>query len=587
MQTRHCTLQPIRVSFYSPTVLALDIRRLGLAALAGVATFVLGAPAALADTLSATPSPSEPIEETPFQVTVSGDEPEGVLLVYVLASSAPSCPASGWEAARGSTHLTPEGGESVAGAFTKTYSIAGIKGGQYEVCAYIEVGEPSLSSTRAATRTAFDVRAALASISINTRPANILAGRPIAIEVTGTAEVAATLVGHVYGGGECYGGTEGSTISAAETNDNEPICASAFGAPVRVGPGAFDVHLSYIPTDNGPDDLWFTVARLGPPEYRYWMGQAHVTLSTAPLPAPEPLSPADGWRTLPGPMTFSWSAAPFGEDTLIVYDKSLGAINARSETEGEVEYEITAKGFREYVEGTPENKWTALRKLGTWTSNPPTGDTSFQLKQGLGPGEYTWEVRRGNGSEKTVSPKRSFTVYTAPATILKVKPRSHPGITSRHPGYTEVVVTTNPWMNVALTLRHGHHRNRPPLGENASKTFVAAIIQWSCAKPAGTYHYVVTARGDTGRALTRTGRFGTITTGRCAAMERQEAEERAHRDREAAQRAREAERKEREAHEQWEANCQALGGTVVTLHTSEGAERACRSQRGGLLPVPE
>jgi hypothetical protein len=77
-----------------------------------------------------------------------------------------------------------------------------------------------------------------------------------------------------------------------------------------------------------------------------------------------------------------------------------------------------------------------------------------------------------------------------------------------------------------------------------------------------------------------------ISAARCRTIEHREAEERERSARRQAERVREAVRREREVLERWEYNCRALGGTPVTLYTSEGAVRACRGPHGGLLPVP-
>ncbi|HUN77404.1 MAG TPA: hypothetical protein VMU32_00625 [Solirubrobacteraceae bacterium] len=543
---------------------------------AGMA-LAISAPTALADSLSITVSPSTPIEETPFQITVSGTAPEGVLLVYVLGS--PSCPIAPWEAARQGARLTPEGGETLAGSFTKTYPVSGPQGDVG--CAYIEVGEPSGSSTQATAEAHFGVRPAVASLSVNVSPSSVLAGRPIAVEVTGTTEVAGVLEGRVYATGthECYGGTE----LADNGSEAYEECASAFGTPARVGPGPFDIHLSYVPTENGPDQVWFRVGRVREnTTSRYTIGEARITLPRAPLPAPSLIGPAESWRSLPGAMTFSWSAPPFGEDTLVIRSTAK-----MIEGDGE-EYLVTAERFK-YGK---LDAWRSLGGLGTWTSDPPTGATTVQIRSpnNLGPGEYTWEVQRANGPEKAASPKRRLMVYSPPATVLKVRPQSHREATSVHPGYTDVIVTTTPWTNITLTLTHGKYRSTEQIGWGSSSTLFATIVRWSCARPAGIYRYVVTARGDSGGPLRRTGSFRTVTAAQCASMKLREAQTREHRrseqDAQRKREEREAIRRQQEETERFDANCKAIGGTPVILHTSAGTEIGCRSPLGGLLPVP-
>lgn len=105
-------------------------------------------------------------------------------------------------------------------------------------------------------------------------------------------------------------------------------------------------------------------------------------------------------------------------------------------------------------------------------------------------------------------------------------------------------------------------------------------------EPGGTYRYAISARMGEGLSITRRGHFTPVGAARCRALKRFEAEARELSARKYAERVRRETREAREKLELWEGNCRALGGTPVTLHTSEGIERACRSPRGGLLPVP-
>ena len=152
-------------------------------------------------------------------------------------------------------------------------------------------------------------------------------------------------------------------------------------------------------------------------------------------------------------------------------------------------------------------------------------------------------------------------------------------------GYATLYVTTSPYAYVTVRLtRFGHRTEKLEWGR--ARTAPASVVRWSCGHPGGTYHYEVASRTNVGSTLVRRGQFTAITAARCQAMERREAEARERSAREYAERVRHEAREAREKLEQWEGNCRTLGGTPVTLYTSEGSERACRSPRGGLLPVP-
>jgi hypothetical protein len=178
-----------------------------------------------------------------------------------------------------------------------------------------------------------------------------------------------------------------------------------------------------------------------------------------------------------------------------------------------------------------------------------------------------------------------------PVAVLSVHTIARVGTSTAHPGETELVITTAPFAQVTITLtRHGRRRvERFDVGTSSLTATTAAVtptINWSCAAPGGTYHYVVTARTDVGRSLARSGHFSPVSAAHCRLLKRRETEARQRNARRYAESVAQHEREEREALEQWEENCRALGGTPVTLHTSEGNERACRAPNGGRISVP-
>jgi hypothetical protein len=173
---------------------------------------------------------------------------------------------------------------------------------------------------------------------------------------------------------------------------------------------------------------------------------------------------------------------------------------------------------------------------------------------------------------------------------LTVRVTAHAGRSSSHPGETVIKITTAAFANVTLRIRrHGHrveHFTLSPRAVGEKYVTESVVVPWTCTRPGGTYQFSVTAQSDTGAALTRSGHFSPVSRARCQALKRRE---QAARERSARQYAEEVLAQLREEHaalERFEANCRQLGGTPVTLHTSEGNEKACRAPNGGRLAVP-
>lgn len=172
-----------------------------------------------------------------------------------------------------------------------------------------------------------------------------------------------------------------------------------------------------------------------------------------------------------------------------------------------------------------------------------------------------------------------------PVSRLIVRAVSHPGRTSRYPGYTELLVSTSHYAYVSVNLRrYGHSAEDFDWG--GVSTEVAETIAWSCKSPGGTYSYVVTSKSNVGAARTVRGRFDPVSAARCRTLKQQEAEARERSERRAREERERSEREERERLETYEANCRAEGGTPITLIVEGRAERYCRAPQGGLFPVP-
>lgn len=188
-------------------------------------------------------------------------------------------------------------------------------------------------------------------------------------------------------------------------------------------------------------------------------------------------------------------------------------------------------------------------------------------------------------AEVAASEARIVSAHKTPITRLTVRANPRAKGSSRSPGYTELLVTTNPYAYVTVQIsRHGHSTEHFEWGEEA--TAVAAEVSWSCKIPGGVYHYTVTARSRVGASLVRRGVFRPVSVARCHSLEHREAVARERSARQYEEGIEREVRERRETLERFEANCRAEGGTVVTLQISEGSERGCRSPNGGLLSVP-
>ena len=168
----------------------------------------------------------------------------------------------------------------------------------------------------------------------------------------------------------------------------------------------------------------------------------------------------------------------------------------------------------------------------------------------------------------------------APVSKLKVKVTSHHGSSYGRPGYTGLVISTSAFANVVLTVDHGVGTKRWQQPANGRRQ---VNISWSCRQPGLTYHYAIKARGDSGGSLARSGKFeSNVTAEWCRdARVREIAAEHAKKERKR--------RQEREPIERYERQCRAIGGIPVKIESTfpvVGGYHRCRSQTGGLIPVP-
>jgi hypothetical protein len=205
--------------------------------------------------------------------------------------------------------------------------------------------------------------------------------------------------------------------------------------------------------------------------------------------------------------------------------------------------------------------------------NPDEPDdilASTQLKVMTGPSEE--EVQKVERERET------------PITHLSVTPVARYRHSSAHPGETILYVSTAPYAKVTVRLaRHGHSTQE--LEWQQQEREPAAVVQWKCTSPGGTYRYTITARTNVGPTLTRHGTFTPVSAAHCHTLKQEEAQARERSAREHSEEVRRYEQEQHEIVERYESNCRAEGGTPIILYVGEGSEHACRAPNGGLLPI--
>jgi hypothetical protein len=177
---------------------------------------------------------------------------------------------------------------------------------------------------------------------------------------------------------------------------------------------------------------------------------------------------------------------------------------------------------------------------------------------------------------------------TPPTPLLTVVAHARRGGSSTRPGRTDLFVTTTPKAKVTITLQwhRQHYTQRYEWAGTSEDLEVGETlpVNWSCRRP-GAYRYTVVAQSG-GATLSRSGRFSSVSVGRCAAMKRHEREARERAARQYAEEVARQRRELREGTERFEHNCRVEGGTPIRLETSGESVPACRAPGGGLLPVP-
>jgi hypothetical protein len=294
----------------------------------------------------------------------------------------------------------------------------------------------------------------------------------------------------------------------------------------------------------------------------------------------------DGWHAMTTP-TYSYSFF-FTEDTRpvicgylthVVDEEGYTAkIVAIASTEFQVLYGPSEAEVAEQYKSVQEKKQkeeAALREK-------KQQEEAAQRKYGEeAPSRQAAKEAAEAQTKKAAEAKAKEVAEQAPVSLLRVKAIAHPGDSSNKPGHTKIAVTTNAYAHVTVTLNHhaGTFHYRAP-GKGGSE------IGWSCSHPGLTYHYVVTAVGGSGAALTSSGSFRTVSATWCSNTKNREAAEAEQERHQTEDERHQAEEKHRQEVKRFDSNCEKLGGTPIELPTSEGRRIYCRGPNGGVIPVP-
>jgi hypothetical protein len=201
------------------------------------------------------------------------------------------------------------------------------------------------------------------------------------------------------------------------------------------------------------------------------------------------------------------------------------------------------------------------------------------------------EIRAANARDGAEWSAQEAVDLLIPDTFLTARAYAEPGGSKQYPGKTTIDVHTDAFARVTVKLhRYGHSSERfdaRPAEKTARHGTVEVEVPWTCERPGGTYSYVITARTNVGKTLTRKGRFQPVSVSRCHSWERaeREAEDRNRREYEARLRQEAAAERERENH--YKSECRALDGIPTTVESSEGGfVIVCHNREGQRVSVP-
>jgi hypothetical protein len=489
--------------------------------------------------------------------TVSGNSEIGRQLFITTINGSGDCPTSAGGRYTYSYYAGP-------GAFSYPSSI--LPGaGHYKICAWLAADRDS--PTDGSTSLDVDIREVRTSINIDMdrTPFLLGAGRRTATVTVTSEDSSVTWDAQASGGnGQCWPSEYGSDDTIGSSGSDRKT--------VDVDPGPFRVV-----------SLCVYLYR----QDRTVLASASATVSELPIATPVAAANTPRGVITDRRPTFAWSAGAGVRDDLVLSDRDGGTlllvgsdgawVPSGGDSQGGQQLKAPASARRGYD-----------RLAGATTYTTAGGTTTVDVKRLLPPGAYRWSVNRtrSDGESARMAPV-AFKIAGPDVTRLKVGSRSFPVANSRHPGRSELKISTTPWAYVRLALSRGGRTQVQNLRWDGTATHTLSFA-WTCKTTGGAYTYNITASDDDGHSFTRRGRIKTISHARCASLR---AAERRKVDRRVAQRRkREAQAQaRRDAAERARVQkqidqCHSIGGTVKSWDWGDGTYTLfCVTPYGALI----
>lgn len=480
------------------------------------------------------------VDQRAVDVTISGTT-EVPRYLYAYATTADGCAPSFGGRPPGADALTAYG-RYIEGAFSLKTAFIPSTAGTYRVCAYVAKSESASASAR--SETTVGIRSMNATIVFSGDTSPYLRREARAFTVQGTTEEAAALAVDVVSGTTC----PSLDREASVASDDLP------GGPYSK---VYRFEMPESPEATLCAAVRNSVGRV--------VTTAQVRMPLLPLVSPFPaFGAASGWLEGRRPV-FAWPTSQRYTDELHLSDregKVLALVAADGTWVPTTDEQADVDSADDYYDDTADEPSSTRKGY-----EPADQKAQFKIKDGIAraqfndplwPGSYQWSVvRRLPDGRSTESDPVRFRIKGPPVDGLKVRTRSYRIRSSRTPGYSKLIVKTNAYAYLRLSLRRGG-REQVRNFRWGPQTDGSITFDWTCKYGGGRYRFTLTASDDDGNEYTRRGSIRTISKAQCQRLRR--AESRA-RDRRAAARLRRQRAAVRRDLQRRIQNCRNVGGT--------------------------
>lgn len=483
----------------------------------------------------------ERVDRRIVTLTISGST-EVPRYLYAYSTDGDACAASFSARPVASNPLTNDQGRYIEGAFSEKMAFSPNAAGTYRVCAYIAKSASSAPSGQREATVA--IRNMNATVSFTGDMSPYLREQTRNFTVQGTLEEEAQLA-----------------VGVVSTTTCPSFDRTEFQAGDKVPAGPYsEVYRLTMPST--PEATLCAAVRNSAGRV---VSTAQVRLSLLPLVTPvATFGAASGWLEGRRPV-FSWATAASSTDELLLSDRQGNVLalvaadgtwvpttDAQSDVDNADDYydddDSSDTSKRPGYEPAEEDADLIVKD----------GVARAQFQQPLWPGSYQWSVvRRLPDGRATESDPVRFRIKGPPVNGLKVRTRSYRIRSSRTPGYSKLIVKTNAYAYLRLSLRRGG-REQVRNFRWGPQTEGSITFDWTCKYGGGRYRFTLTASDDDGNEYTRRGSIRTISRAQCQRLRR--AERRA-RDRRAASRLRRQRAAVRRDLQRRIQNCRNVGGT--------------------------